>query len=692
MAEKTSETKLLPALAILVVLMIGVAAGWIWMIQAESQKAGAAGQASDLSLVQSVNAEVDGAFSGDREAFRNLTVLQRNINQSSSEQLAAVRSALPKIVAAERDLQGLSKAGETVAGTLPGFVDTVYKLEDQLSLQRQPTAVAHLGRLRVLAQLLVNDLVEISTGQAGDAEALIQRATNTEMELSQIVAGLLIGDPKLAIQQVTEVGAKASVNELSAMSARLSDSLTSIVSLVQRVQPAFEARDQVAEIAADMAQTASGSAVSSASGEQENKFLQPLMVLGAAAVVMLILLLVYMRAAGARKAAAAAAVQAGRDQEAILQMLDELGNLADGDLTSQLTVTEDITGAIADSINYAIEALRELVITIKESTIMVDSATKQSEVSAGRLSEAHSNQNRQIKLASEAIAAMNVSIDEVSGDAERSADVARHSVDVAHKGGDAVRRTIEGMNTIRETIQETSKRIKRLGESSQEIGNIVELINDIAEQTNILALNASIQASMAGEAGRGFAVVADEVQRLAERSTNATKQIEVLVRTIQSDTNEAVVSMERSTTDVVGGALLAENAGAALEEIEQVSNQIASLVQNISNSAREQAVAAQGVRKNMDEVGEISDSTVEYTESTAGSIKKLSELASQLRKSVAGFSLPESFSETSVLERASIEGLVGNADQGKSSQGDAESDGTAEDGEASEGFPGQQSA
>jgi len=161
-----------------------------------------------------------------------------------------------------------------------------------------------------------------------------------------------------------------------------------------------------------------------------------------------------------------------------------------------------------------------------------------------------------------------------SGNAERSADVARHSVDIAHKGGDAVRRTIEGMNTIRETIQETSKRIKRLGESSQEIGDIVELINDIADQTNILALNASIQASMAGEAGRGFAVVADEVQRLAERSANATKQIEVLVSTIQADTNEAVVSMERSTTDVVGGALLAENAGAALEEIEQVSNQI----------------------------------------------------------------------------------------------------------------------
>jgi twitching motility protein PilJ len=235
---------------------------------------------------------------------------------------------------------------------------------------------------------------------------------------------------------------------------------------------------------------------------------------------------------------------------------------------------------------------------------------------------------------------MAASIEEVSGNAERSADVARHSVDVAHKGGEAVRRTIDGMNTIRETIQETSKRIKRLGESSQEIGNIVELINDIAEQTNILALNASIQASMAGEAGRGFAVVADEVQRLAERSTNATKQIEVLVRTIQSDTNEAVVSMERSTTDVVGGALLAENAGAALDEIEQVSNQIASLVQNISSSAREQATAATDITRRTRVLRDISAQTGRATSATTSSISKLSGLASQLRQTVAGFRLP----------------------------------------------------
>ena len=656
MAEKTSDGKFVPVLALLVLLLLGVSAGWIWMLESQKSAAPEETALSRFALAQNVSIEVSEALQGKADSFRNLSALQLSVSQSGAASMNAIRIALPMVLAAESDLQSLQRSGQRVAVLLPAFVDAVYKLEGQLALQRQPTAVAHLGRLRLLGQLMANDLSALARGD-GDATDLIQRATNTEMELSQIITGLLIGDPKLVIQQITDVGAQATVNELSAISEQLSLELSDIVDSSQRLEPVFAAAAEAKSSAAAMGSKGSTSTVTAVNGGLASELLPPLTVLGLAAALLLIMLFSYFRGAGRRAVTAELAMQAGRDEEAILRMLDELGNLADGDLTSQLTVTEDITGAIADSINYAVEALRELVTTIKESTIMVDSATKQSEVSARRLDETQAGQLRQIKLASEAITAMNVSIDEVSGDAERSADVARHSVDVAHKGGAAVRRTIEGMNTIRETIQETSKRIKRLGESSQEIGNIVELINDIAEQTNILALNASIQASMAGEAGRGFAVVADEVQRLAERSTNATKQIEVLVRTIQSDTNEAVVSMERSTTDVVGGALLAENAGAALEEIEQVSNQIAMLVQNISNSAREQAVAAQGVKKNMGELTEIGNSTVENASSTTDSIKKLGQLATQLRKSVAGFRLPESFSETAVLERVNFEGL-----------------------------------
>ncbi len=359
-----------------------------------------------------------------------------------------------------------------------------------------------------------------------------------------------------------------------------------------------------------------------------------------ALVIVWAALLKFKSGSGQRAEAFKQARQSERNQEAILKLLDELTSLADGDLTVQATVTEDITGAIADSINYAVEAMRKLVATINDSAIQLDAAAKSTLAAAAHLAKGSAGQSQQVSAATESIAEMAASIEEVSGNAERCSDVARHSVDVAHKGGDAVRRTIDGMNTIRETIQETSKRIKRLGESSQEIGNIVELINDIAEQTNILALNASIQASMAGEAGRGFAVVADEVQRLAERAAAATKQIEVLVRTIQADTNEAVVSMERSTTDVVGGAMLAENAGAALGEIEQVSNQIANLVQNISASARGQALVSANISRNMQVLREISTQTAEGTTATSQAIGKLSDLSTQLRRSVAGFQLP----------------------------------------------------
>jgi twitching motility protein PilJ len=346
-------------------------------------------------------------------------------------------------------------------------------------------------------------------------------------------------------------------------------------------------------------------------------------------------------ARAARLAVQAQREESERNQAAILRLLDEIAGLGQGDLTATATVTEDITGAIADSVNIAVESLRGLVIAINQSSVQMDSAARQTQALAQHLAKSSGSQSKQIAAATESIGAMATSIEEVSGNAERASDVARHSVDVAHKGGKAVRRTIEGMNGIREAIQETSKRIKRLGESSQEIGGIVELINDLAEQTNILALNASIQASMAGEAGRGFAVVADEVQRLAERAANATKQIDVIVRTIQADTNGAVVSMERSTADVVGGAQLAENAGAALEEIEQVSNQIASLVQNISASARNQSQSSQSVARNMQVLREISSQTADSTSHTSEAVAKLALLSASLRKSVAGFRLPE---------------------------------------------------
>ncbi|MCP5159070.1 MAG: type IV pili methyl-accepting chemotaxis transducer N-terminal domain-containing protein [Gammaproteobacteria bacterium] len=329
-----------------------------------------------------------------------------------------------------------------------------------------------------------------------------------------------------------------------------------------------------------------------------------------------------------------------RNQDAILRLLDELGNLAEGDLTVQASVTEDITGAIADSVNYAIEALRDLVSTINSTSGLVAAAVQETSAIADRLAKSSEIQARQIENASATVMQMAQSMDEVSSKTAASAEVAEKSVGIAHEGGDRVRRTISGMNTIREHIQDTSKRIKRLGESSQEIGDIVALINDIADQTNILALNAAIQASAAGEAGRGFAVVADEVQRLAERSSNATKRIETLVKTIQADTNEAVISMEKSTSEVVGGAGLAEKAGEALEEIEKVSAKLAELIDEISKSAGQVSEMASRVSSAMISINDITGQTAESSVATASAIGKLHQLAQELRQSVAGFRLP----------------------------------------------------
>ncbi len=465
------------------------------------------------------------------------------------------------------------------------------------------------------------------------------KAVNEGIAALRTVANALMGEETELELRALDNNARAVAREpLGSALSEVETAVEQLTASMNKTSALAEAQNALAQGAIDLGGDAAGMAF------PLPEFLQTAWItvglIGIAVVLLLVLMALNGKSSTFERTAREQAEQNERNQQAILRLLDEMGSLADGDLTVEATVTEDITGTIADSFNYAIEELRKLVATVNETAIMVDSAAKQTESTASHMAKAAENQTREINAATESIVSMAASIEEVSGNAERSSDVARHSVEVAHKGGEAVRRTIDGMNTIRETIQDTSKRIKRLGESSQEIGNIIELINDIAEQTNILALNASIQASMAGEAGRGFAVVADEVQRLAERSTNATKQIEVLVRTIQADTNEAVVSMERSTTDVVGGALLAENAGAALDEIEQVSNQIASLVQNISSSARQQAGSAADVTRRTTRLREISEQTGKATTATAAAISKLSELASQLRKTVAGFTLP----------------------------------------------------
>ncbi len=497
-------------------------------------------------------------------------------------------------------------------------------------------ALRVLPRFETVAQRTGDDLEQLA-GTAGDSVAVARRISENTALLAQFLAGLAGLDRTAGVPAVSGEAAT-----------RLNETRDAFAVYEQQLQGTLERAGSLATAQRAAADLAAAAAKVSKSLDAPSDIAPgrlagttpALIAILLAALAFIGVLVAWISAAGLRRVASFESERNRRNQDAILRLLDEMSSLADGDLTVQATVTDDITGAIADSINYAIEALRELVATINDTALQLDAAARQTQAAAGHLAKASVAQSRQVAAATDAVGAMAASIEEVSGNAERSADVARHAVDVAHKGGDAVRRTIDGMNTIRENIQDTSKRIKRLGESSQEIGNIVELINDIAEQTNILALNASIQASMAGESGRGFAVVADEVQRLAERAGHATRQIEVLVRTIQTDTNEAVVSMERTTTDVVGGALLAENAGAALGEIEDVSNQIAQLVQNISASARQQAATSAHISRTMQVLREISQQTADNTSATSTAIGRLADLSAQLRKSAAGFRLP----------------------------------------------------
>ena len=499
------------------------------------------------------------------------------------------------------------------------------------------------AQLVMLTQRMAKNANALLAGESIDPEVafLLGKDTNTFRDL---LAALTKGSEALRLSAATDSELKERLAELERAFSAYQGAVSGILGNMQRLVNAKQSAQRIFQDNEKLKETLSALAAGyqkELDGRAFNFYVMTFFALLAMAALAL-MFLVYRADQEAQRARVAqqeneAKQVNNKNEAAILRLMDELAVVADGDLTVQATVTEDITGAIADSVNLTIEELRGVVLRINQATAQVSLASESAQHTSAELLSAQDRQSGEIRQTGDSVLRMAEDIGQVSRGARESAEVARQSLSAAEKGMGAVQNSITGMNEIREQIQETSKRIKRLGESSQEIGEIVELISDITEQTNVLALNAAIQAASAGEAGRGFTVVAEEVQRLAERSAEATKQIGAIVKTIQTDTQDAVSAMEKSTQGVVEGARLSDAAGQALSEIGRVSRGLSELIDGISVTTSTQAESAQVVARNMQEMLRVNEQTSAGTRQTADSVRQLAALAQELKSSVSGF-------------------------------------------------------
>jgi twitching motility protein PilJ len=549
---------------------------------------------------------------------------------------ARVDKATGQVLDNERSLTSLAKALDGLNAGNNAVLELAQLAAQQIAQGGgSPRELEYANQLAVLSQRIAKNANTLAASDViePDVAFLLGKDTGT---FRDILGGLQRGSDALRLAPVRSDDARATLAELQKRFGANEGSINAILGNMKSLLTAKEAARSVNVDAEPLLNESTALAREYDSGTSRKWTLGVAIFFALLALATLVLLgKVFLD--DARVRAFDSEGENKRNQEAILRLLNEMGNLADGDLTVQASVTEDVTGAIADSINFTIEELRTLVRGINSATDQVTKATQETQAISNRLYEASQRQNREIQQASASVLSMAQSINEVSQTATQSARVAQQSLAAAEKGGVVVQSQIAGMNEIRTQIQDTSKRIKRLGESSMEIGEIVELISDITEQTNVLALNAAIQAASAGEAGRGFTVVAEEVQRLAERSGEATKQIEAIVKTIQADTQDAVAAMEKSTVGVVEGTKLSDAAGQALTEIQKVSRDLADLIARISAQTQMQSTSVTDVTRGMQGILKITEETTEGTKQTNVSIGQLTKLAAELRSSVAGF-------------------------------------------------------